>query len=54
MNNVSWGYLGHQRGMNILYCDYHVARMTTANPGLWQRTAWTDTEYYQYWFPAYP
>lgn len=54
VNNVSWGYTGHQNGMNIVFCDGHVERVASSWPGIQGRTSIADTEYYPYWFPAYP
>lgn len=54
VNNVSWGYTGYQNGMNIVFCDGHVERVASSWPGIQGRTSIAGTEYYPYWFPAYP
>ncbi|MBI4025821.1 MAG: hypothetical protein HY360_12625 [Verrucomicrobia bacterium] len=49
VGGVSGGYFGHRNGMNVLYCDYHMAWQPATAAGL--RVMCPAQELYDHWFP---
>lgn len=45
-----WGFIGHNQGMNLLFCDYHVEWVATTHPALTYNVANSRS----YWNPHWP
>jgi prepilin-type N-terminal cleavage/methylation domain-containing protein/prepilin-type processing-associated H-X9-DG protein len=48
---TGWGWLGHNKGMNVLFCDYHVEWLPGTHPGV---GAWNLQGIYDYWDATLP
>jgi len=48
---AAWSWLGHNNGMNVAFCDYHVEWLPASHPGL---GAWNLPGIYAHWSATSP